>query len=237
MTSGSRQLDRLSRDGAVRASNADPFVGWLAEGNHLGDIDVVDDVVYAPAERFAELRGHAMHVARFRADTLAFIGALPLDPASDQEEVSGVAVDAAAGWFWLSDWRRSDRLYRYNLADGKLIAVLVLDPPLKWIQGVAIDGDQLLVSADDGDAERAEHDHVWRVKTPLAARSEVTPELALTQVERTGEIEGLSLCDGGSRLVVDHNRGKRILDGHSVGLYPGYEREISEVYVYRRPER
>jgi len=36
-------------------------------------------------------------------------------------------------------------------------------------------------------------------------------------------------------MLVLANRGKRIVLGMPRGLYPGYEREIHEVYVYRLP--
>jgi hypothetical protein len=34
-------------------------------------------------------------------------------------------------------------------------------------------------------------------------------------------------------MIVLANRGKRIVLGMPKGLYPGYEREIHELYVYR----
>ncbi len=34
-------------------------------------------------------------------------------------------------------------------------------------------------------------------------------------------------------MLVLANRGKRIILGMPTGLYPGYDREIHEIYVYR----
>jgi hypothetical protein len=36
-------------------------------------------------------------------------------------------------------------------------------------------------------------------------------------------------------MLVLANRGKRVVLSMPKGLYPGYEREVSEVYVFRRP--
>ena len=38
-------------------------------------------------------------------------------------------------------------------------------------------------------------------------------------------------------MLVLANRGKRIVLGMPKGLYPGYDREIHEVYVFRIRER
>ena len=36
-------------------------------------------------------------------------------------------------------------------------------------------------------------------------------------------------------MVVLNNRGKRIVRGMPKGLYPGYDREIHELYIFRLP--
>ncbi len=47
-----------------------------------------------------------------------------------------------------------------------------------------------------------------------------------------GEIEGLDFDDAAGEMIVLANRGKRIVLGMPKGLYPGYDREIHEIYVY-----
>ncbi len=49
---------------------------------------------------------------------------------------------------------------------------------------------------------------------------------------RTGEIEGLAFDPVSQELLVLANRGSRIVLGMPKGLYPGYDREIHEIYVY-----
>jgi hypothetical protein len=48
-----------------------------------------------------------------------------------------------------------------------------------------------------------------------------------------GEIEGIDFDEMAGEMLVLSNRGKRIVLGMPKGLYPGYDREISEVYVFR----
>jgi hypothetical protein len=58
-------------------------------------------------------------------------------------------------------------------------------------------------------------------------------ELAFKSFRDVGEIEGIDFDPVSEEMLVLSNRGKRIIRGMPTGLYPGYEREIHEVYVYR----
>ena len=49
---------------------------------------------------------------------------------------------------------------------------------------------------------------------------------------RQGEIEGLTFDEESDQLLVLYNRGARIVLGMPKGFYDGYDREISEVYMY-----
>jgi hypothetical protein len=48
-----------------------------------------------------------------------------------------------------------------------------------------------------------------------------------------GEIEGITFDETAGEMIVLANRGKRIVLGMPKGLYPGYDREIHELYVYK----
>ena len=65
------------------------------------------------------------------------------------------------------------------------------------------------------------------------AGGKVVLERTFDDVRRAGEIEGLSVDPTTGELLVHFNRGKRIVLGMPKGFYPGYDREIHEVYVYR----
>ena len=83
-----------------------------------------------------------------------------------QVEVSGVGVDATNNQVWLSDWVSSFYLYRYDLSDGKYTGKLHLLPSPQWHQGIAVYQDHLFITADDGNADRREHDNLWTVELP-----------------------------------------------------------------------
>ena len=48
-----------------------------------------------------------------------------------------------------------------------------------------------------------------------------------------GEIEGLAFDKTGGEMLLLYNRGARIILGMPSGFYPGYDREISEVFTYK----
>ena len=54
----------------------------------------------------------------------------------------------------------------------------------------------------------------------------------MSDFRRTGEIEGLSIDPLTGELIVLANRGARIILGMPKGFYPGYDREIHELYIY-----
>ena len=51
---------------------------------------------------------------------------------------------------------------------------------------------------------------------------------------RAGEIEGRAVDPATDDLLVLANRGARIVLGMPRGFYPGYDREIHEIYVYEK---
>jgi hypothetical protein len=120
------------------------------------------------------------------------------------------------------------------MTTGTYAGKLHLRPVPQWQQGIAAFDGSLYITADDGDAEDDEVDNLWRVAAaPSATAAYVTHEKAFTEFRRVGEIEGIDFDPEAGEMVVLANRGERIVLGMPTGLYPGYEREIHEVYVYR----
>ena len=155
-------------------------------------------------------------------------------PESGQVEVSGVAIDAEDNSIWLTDWVQGRYVYRYDLADGSYAGRVHLRAPPQWQQGIAFFNGYLYLTADDGDAEDGEVDNLWRM--PAGVRDSaayVSHEYAFEDFRRVGEIEGLTFDTKAGEMIVHANRGKRIVLGMPRGLYPGYDREIHELYVYR----
>ena len=75
---------------------------------------------------------------------------------------------------------------------------------------------------------------LWKVKAdPAASEGKAVRIKAFTEFRRAGEVEGLDFDPMSGEMVVLNNRGERIIKGMPSGLYPGYDREIHELYVYR----
>jgi hypothetical protein len=109
-----------------------------------------------------------------------------------------------------------------------------LNPAPSAPQGIAVRAGYLYITADDGDAETEEADGLWRVPAdPLAQSGKAVRIKTFTEFRRAGEVEGLDFDRKAGEMVVLNNRGKRIVQGMPTGLYPGYDREIHELYVYR----
>lgn len=76
----------------------------------------------------------------------------------------------------------------------------------------------LFLTADDGDADLGEPDHVYRVTVEQdATHATVALERTLDDVTLQGEIEGLTFTDDGQMLVL-YNRGARIVASMPVGF-------------------
>ena len=234
--SGSTALYVYSKDGELLAENTEPFADLEKAGNHIGDISVHDGELFAGIEWFEDGRGTDIQIAVYDAETLLYKKSVDWSPDSGQVEVSALAVDAENGSVWMTDWVNSTYVYRYDLATDTYIGKLHLRPVPQWQQGIAAFDGSLYITADDGDAELEEVDNLWRVAAPTAASDAyVTHEKAFTEFRRAGEIEGIDFDREAGEMLVLSNRGKRIVLGMPRGLYPGYDREIHEVHVYRIP--
>ncbi len=235
--SGSTALYVYSKAGELLAENDEPFADLEKAGNHIGDISVSGGELFAGIENFADGRSTDIQIAVFDAETLRYKKSVDWDPDSGQIEVSALAVDAENGSVWMTDWMNGTYVYRYDMATDSYMGKLHLRPVPQWQQGIAAYGGSLYITADDGDAEIEEVDNLWRVSAPTAASDAyVTHEKAFTEFRRAGEIEGIDFDREAGEMLVLSNRGKRIVLGMPTGLYPGYDREIHEVYVYRIPD-
>jgi len=236
--SGSTALYVYSKDGELVAENTEPFVDLPKPANHIGDISVHDGELYAGIEWFSDGRGTDIQIAVYDADTLRYKKSVDWNPESGQVEVSALAVDAANGVVWMTDWVNGTYVYRYDMATDSYAGKLHLRPVPQGQQGIAAYSGHLYITADDGDAEDDEVDNLWRLAAETGSTSAyVTHEKAFTEFRRVGEIEGIDFDREAGEMLVLANRGKRIVLGMPKGLYPGYDREIHEVYVYRVPGR
>lgn len=236
LVSGNTSLYRYSETGELLAENESALDGLPLAANHIGDIAVHDGEIYAGIEWFEDGESKNIQIALFDARDLSYKRSIHWEPDSGQVEVSGVAIDTLHGAIWLSDWINGRYLYRYDLETGVYSGKLHLRAPPQWQQGIALYGDHLYITADDGDAEDQEVDNLWRTSARSGETAAyVTHEHAFTEFRRVGEIEGITFDKTAGEMIVLANRGKRIILGMPKGLYPGYEREIHELYVYKVP--
>ena len=99
---------------------------------------------------------HDIQIAIYDAATLHYRRSIDWAPASGQVEVSSVAVDAANGVVWMTDWVNGSYVYRYDIASDSYSGKLHLRPVPQWQQGIAVLDGTLYITADDGDAEDGE---------------------------------------------------------------------------------
>lgn len=234
--SGSTSLAKYDLSGKLLAENKTPFVGYAKEANHIGDIDIYNNELYVSSEWFEDGVGKNIQIAIHDPDTLALKRAVDFNPDSGQVEVSGIAADPVNNSVWMASWvgEESGRyLYEYDLTTGKYKRKIHLQPVPQWIQGIFAYNGKLYLTADDGTADEKEHDHLYRVEiSDKHNQGRVVLERELNDVKDYGEIEGLVVNPATKQMIIHSNRGKQIVLGMPKGFYPGYDREISELYFY-----
>jgi hypothetical protein len=234
--SGSKALYKYDKTGKLVMSNEQPFEGYPIASNHIGGIDVFNGEIFVSAENFMDGVGKDIQIAIHDADTLKLKRAFKFEPSSGQEEVSAICVDTDKRTVWMTSWvgEESGRyIYEYSLDSGKYLRKVHLQPVPQWLQGIHYWKGKLFVTADDGTADLDEPDNLYRIDVTDKSYAHVVREKIFTDVKRQGEIEGSAVDPKTGDLLVLFNRGTRIVLGMPKGFYPGYDREISEVYRYK----
>lgn len=227
--SGSTALYKYDMEGNLVARNEAPFKDLQLECNHIGDIDEYDGEIFAGCEYFLDGVGKNIQTAIYDAKTLEYKRSIPWVPESGQVECCGLTVDRDRKEVWMADWVQGSELYCYDLKTGMYLRNLTLSPAPRLQQGIYCVDGQMLVSCDDGDAEKDEPDNLYKVDLETG---EVTLFRTMDDFILTGEIEGLTMNPKNGNLIVMSNRGARIILGMPKGFYPGYDREIHNIYIY-----
>ena len=234
--SGSTTLTKYDKSWNVVYENTDPFKGYDLEVNHIGDIDVYENELYLGVEYFMDGKSKNIQVAVYDGDTLELKRVFPFRSDTGQIECSGIAVDPDGRNVYMSSWAEdesSNYLYKYDLDTGDYKGKLKMDPAPKWLQGVAYNNGDLFVTADDGDADKDQPDHMYRIVIDKSGENgKVVLGKTFDDVTRQGEIEGLSFDKKNKEFLLLYNRGARIIAGMPSGFYDGYTEEIHEVFVY-----
>ena len=233
--SDSKKLFKYDMQGKLVAKNENPFEGYTIPSNHIGDIDVYNGELFLGAENFMDGVGKDIQIAIHDAETLKFKRTFKFEAKSGQEEVSGITVDPVKKTVWMCSWvgEESGRyLYEYSLANGQYLRKVHLQPVPQWVQGVFYWQGSLFVTADDGTADDNEPDAIYRIDVTSASSAPVVLEKKFNEAIKQGEIEGLCVDPSSGDLLVLMNRGAHIVLGMTKGFYPGYTREIHEIYRY-----
>ena len=235
--SGSTNLIKYDKDWNVVLENDDPFSkGYELEVNHIGDIDIYNNEIYCGVELFLDGVAKNIQIAVYDAETLELKRSFPFNEESGQTECSGIAVNPDNSTVWMCSWeggQSGNYLYKYKLDDGAYLGKVHVHPVPQWVQGIAYYDGAYYITADDGDADYDEPDHVYKaVIADDATECTVTEEKILDDVTKQGEIEGLTFDKENGQMLVLYNRGARIILGMPSGFYDGYDKEIHEVFVY-----
>lgn len=234
--SGSTTLTKYDENWNVISENKEPFIGYENEVNHIGDIDVYQNELYVGVEYFMDGVGANIQIAIYDGDTLELKRTFPFNPESGQLECSGIAVDPDHNIVWMCSWVGEDSgryIYKYDLETGDYLGKVHLQMTPQWLQGITYYNGELFMSADDGEADYQESDHMYRTKVDKDATfATVVLERTFDDVTFQGEIEGLTFDKKRKQFLLLYNRGARIILGMPRGFYPGYEKEISEVFIY-----
>ena len=234
--SGSGTLTKYDSSWNLIAENTEPFDGYTLEVNHIGDIDVYNNELYLGVEYFMDGEGKNIQVAVYDGDTLKLKRVFPFRADTGQLECSGIAVDADSRTVYMTSWiddESSEYLYMYDLDTGEYKGKLKMDPAPQWLQGIAYYDGNLYVTSDDGNADEAEPDHMYRIDVSDDNKTgKVSLEKTFDDVTMQGEIEGLTFDQQRRQFLLLYNRGARIIAGMPRGFYGGYSEEIHEVFVY-----
>ncbi len=137
-----------TRDDLREVTHTGPSIpdALAAQGyKHIGDIDVVGKVIYAPLEQPDYSKGHQL-TARFDRDTLRFIDSVTVP----QHENSFVTVDPGTMTAYSMDHFDGRALTRYDIAHGwKALAPLKMSRLLHRTQGADVYGNAIWISTDD----------------------------------------------------------------------------------------
>jgi hypothetical protein len=143
-------------DAIIETAKVDPAIppDLASRGfDHIGDIDVVDDVIYAPLEQPDYDRGTQV-MARYDAETLAFRDSVDVQ----QQHNSFVTVDAKTGIAYSMDEFGGQALLRYDTRrEWKRLAPLAMSANVDRVQGGDVFDGAVWLSTDD------ETDGVYRV--------------------------------------------------------------------------
>jgi hypothetical protein len=195
--SARNHLQRTTFAFEVQAENESPIPQALRAlgGNHIGDIDVYDGLLYAPVEDGPE----HLHptIVTYSADTLEPTGDVyPISTDLLTKGVPWVAVDGPRRRVYTAEWDPTLHINVLDLdADLAFVKTIELSSPIGRIQGAKVFGGQMYASSDD------DQKTIYKIDLDTGA------VLTLFTLGTTGsEVEGLALLSspGGARMRIEN---------------------------------
>lgn len=234
--SSSTALFKYDKTGKLITKNEKPFIYFKKEVNHFGDIDVYNGEVYTGVEFFESGNVRNIQIAVYDAKTLDYKYSIDFGQI-EQPEVCGIAIDKQNDIAWMADWTQGNYIYKYDLKNKKYIGKIHLQPSPQWQQGIFYNNGKVLITADDGDADLNEPDNIYIADVNTSddqTRTNVSLFRSIPEFKKEGEIEGITIDPTNNDLLILNNRGSIIKMGMPSGFYPGYDKEIHEVYIFER---
>lgn len=133
----------------TRASNTDAIPQEIKElgGNHIGDIDYADGLIYAPIEDGSTYQ-HPF-VGIYTSQDLELVKTLSLSKEWQPDGVPWVTTDAAHQTLITSSYGHPDRINLYDLNTGRPLRQIPMSMALDSVQGGKFWKNHLYMSAKD----------------------------------------------------------------------------------------
>lgn len=134
------------------ATNSNP-VGDIGNGvNHIGDLDVVNGILYVPAENYTNITTWSnQRLAKFNASTLAFISSTSVS--AQAAEVSGVCYNSEDGYLYVTSYADGSKFWKYDL-NFSFVTTLSLSSTIGLIQGMTFWEGAYYVNSDPVTAQK-----------------------------------------------------------------------------------
>lgn len=234
--SSSKSLAKYDKNWNLIAENNDPFAyGYDLPVNHIGDLDVSGSYLYCVVEKFSHGTAENKGIALYDANSLQLVSLFPIDAESEQEECAGICVNEDEGLLLSCEWGEGESanyLYKYDLSTGAFLGSIYMENAPSQIQGIAYYDGSYYISADDGDADNDQEDHIYKLTFSTDGTASLHAEKGIAEVAKQGEIEGLSFDESRKQLLVLYNYGQRIVNGVKYDFYDGYGEEQHKIYLY-----
>ena len=234
--SSSKSLAKYDKNWNLITENTDPFAyGFDLTVNHIGDLDVSGSYLYCVVEKFSQGKAENRQIALYDANTLQLASLFSIDAESGQTECAGICVNEEENTLISCEWGYDESakyLYKYDLSTGAFLESIYMENAPSQIQGVAYYDGSYYISADDGDADSDQEDHIYKLFLSEDGTAALHAEKGIAEVTKQGEIEGLSFDESRKQLLVLYNYGQRIVNGVKYDFYDGYGEEEHKIYLY-----